>query len=97
VLPRENAGTEFAHMLDIYTRNLHAMETYAPAPQDQGIVLLKASERDNPQEIAAEWKSIAKQGVELHVIEGNHYTILQRPNVATLANSLQKYFSRESK
>ena len=94
VLPRENAETEFAHMLDIYTRNLHAMETYAPAPQEQSIVLFKASERDNPEEIASEWKSIAKQGVELHVIQGNHYTILQRPNVATLASGLQKYLSQ---
>ena len=92
VLPQNNANAEaeFTHMLDIYARNLHAMEIYSPAPQDQSLVLFKASARDNPEEIAAEWNATAKQGVDLHVINGNHYTILQRPNVATLADGLKK-------
>jgi len=90
VLPRDNAEEEFNHMLNVYTRNLRAMESYSPAPQDQSIVLLKASESENPESIAAAWNLIATQGVELHMVPGNHYTILQRPNVSTLASNLKE-------
>jgi amino acid adenylation domain-containing protein len=90
VLARDNAEVEFTNMLSVYTRNLLAMESYSPAPQDQSIVLFKASESDNPEAVAGDWKPLARQGVELHLIPGNHYTILQRPSVSTLADGLRE-------
>ena len=88
VIAAETAEEEMDHLLDIFSRNMQAMERYEPPPIEQRIVLLKAAEGGNAEEVAREWEVRARRDVELHVVEGNHYSMLQRPLVSKLAAKL---------
>jgi amino acid adenylation domain-containing protein len=94
VIARDHAETEFNRMLNLYMRNLLAMQLYTPSTQEQNILLFKAAEGENPRAIAEEWKKLSGGRVELHLLPGNHYTILQRPALIDLASILKSRIER---
>jgi thioesterase domain-containing protein len=40
---------------------------------------------------ALDWGRLAKGGVDLHIVPGSHFTVLQEPNVRVLAAALQRH------
>ncbi len=76
------------HLLHISKLNYQAEQNYQPQYYSGKIIIFKASETDADLETA--WNELAPN-VEMHLVPGNHYNMLQQPHVQTLAQQLEKY------
>ncbi len=77
--------------LRVFQENASAMFAYAPRPYSGRLVFFHARERDaiNPRHPELAWIPLAIEGVEVHVVPGNHVTMLAEPHVAELARKLR--------
>ncbi|MGZ3757146.1 MAG: amino acid adenylation domain-containing protein [Mucilaginibacter sp.] len=79
-------------MQKIADKLLSAFNRYVIVPVDIRIDLFKAKKRlffvDDPEYLG--WKDYAKQGVNVHVVPGDHKDMFTPPNDAVLAEILQK-------
>jgi amino acid adenylation domain-containing protein len=85
VLHRETAASELRSMVDVFTQNSLAIESYSMRKIPQRVLLFRAAHAENAEVLAKEWAQWAGDGVELHLIPGDHYSIVQRPNVSPMA------------
>jgi len=90
VVSERNAHAEMGRLLEIFTRNIRAMARYSLNPALQDVLLLAATEGPAPEQLAGQWKQWAGGGVEFHLVPGNHYSIIRRPNLTVLAEALQR-------
>jgi thioesterase domain-containing protein/acyl carrier protein len=90
VVPKENAHAEMTRLLEIFGRNFRAMESYSLRQTDQNVLLLLAAEGQAPEQLARQWKQWAGGGVEYHLVPGDHYTMIRRPNVTLIADALNR-------
>ncbi|HEV3316427.1 MAG TPA: amino acid adenylation domain-containing protein [Candidatus Angelobacter sp.] len=95
VLPEASGQFELNRLLDIFTRNASAVENYRLRPMKQRIVLFAAAGREDPEQLAEKWEPWTTGGVELRAVQGDHYTILKPPHVATIASDLKHYLKSE--
>jgi thioesterase domain-containing protein len=79
-------------MQKIADKLLSAFNRYIIVPVDIKIDLFKAKKRfyfvDDPKYLG--WKDYAKQGVNVHIVPGDHKDMFTPPNDAVLAKILQK-------
>jgi thioesterase domain-containing protein len=77
--------------LRVFQENAAAMFAYAPRPYAGRLVFFHAQERDatNPPHPELAWIPLASEGVEVHVVAGNHVTMLAEPHVRGLAKKLR--------
>ena len=73
-----------------------AARRYRARPYSGKVTLFVAAERtieivDDPVE---QWKPLAKGGVDVITIPGDHLTIVTEPNVRVLAQRLDEYLAR---
>ena len=72
--------------------NVTAQKHYVMRPYPGSVTLFRAS-RDPygfiPRDSTLGWRGIAQGGVDVHVIEGNHITLVREPFVGKLAKMLQ--------
>ena len=82
--------------LRVFQENAAAMFAYAPRPY-AGVVFFHARERDaiNPPHPELAWIPLATEGVEVHVVPGNHVTMLTEPHVRGLAKKLRSTLEEE--
>jgi thioesterase domain-containing protein/acyl carrier protein len=76
--------------LAVFAANLNAMQRYQPQPYAGRVTLFRAGVRA-PADAADPtlgWSALAADGVALHVIPGDHYTIVRPPQVQLLAEQL---------
>ena len=88
LVPTDFDLAQVRHLLHISKLNYQAQKNYQPQYYSGKIILFKASETDADFETA--WNELAPD-IEMHVVPGNHYNMLQKPHVQTLAQQLQKY------
>jgi amino acid adenylation domain-containing protein len=87
LIPQE-ADLEMARrFLNVARTQYRAFETYAPQSYPGKIVLFKAAEQNYVLSKGPDlgWQEFAAQGIETHVVPGNHHTIMSEPHVRTLA------------
>ena len=94
VLAPKTAHTEMTALLDVYTRNALAMNNYSIHPSDQSVVFFRASE--TPERISKRWTTWVGGSIQFHLVPGDHFTMLRRPNVRIIAETLQRYISMNS-
>jgi thioesterase domain-containing protein len=58
-------------------------------PVPQPVVLFRATESEEPEQLARDWQQWTRGGVKLVMVPGNHYTMLTRENAATIAGILE--------
>ncbi|REG22604.1 amino acid adenylation domain-containing protein [Archangium gephyra] len=77
--------------LRVFQENAAAMFAYAPRPYPGRLVFFHAQERDaiNPRHPELAWIPLAAEGVEVHVVPGNHVTLLAEPHVQGLARKVR--------
>jgi amino acid adenylation domain-containing protein len=77
--------------LRVFQENAAAMFAYAPRPYPGRLVFFHARERDaiNPKHPELAWIPLAQEGVEVHVVPGNHVTMLAEPHVEGLARKVR--------
>jgi thioesterase domain-containing protein len=73
---------------------LHYLEklskTYEPKSYDGKVTLFRSSEEPRGMFIdyAMGWKSFARGGVEIVVVEGDHFTVFNEPGVGRMAEAI---------
>ena len=81
--------------LQIFCKHLDAMRRYRPQVYPGRVLFFRAAERraNDPQYPEACWTEVAADGIEVHVVPGNHETMLALPNAQSLAASLRQCIS----
>jgi amino acid adenylation domain-containing protein len=99
VLPLDIEVPELRRLYDnVFGPNLQVLLSYSPRPYPDRIILLRASEQvraeDSPpvQDLALGWNELAPGRVDLHTLPGNHFTLVQEPNVQAVAACLKAAF-----
>lgn len=91
-IPPDVGLDEFRRIFTVYKTNAQALLRYVPQTYPGRITLFKASDRttnDDPREWALGWDRLAAEGVDVHVVPGNHFNIAFEPHVETLAERLK--------
>ncbi|NPC86792.1 hypothetical protein HPC49_52485, partial [Pyxidicoccus fallax] len=80
-------------------RHLRLLSTYEPGTYGGELVLLQATDVVDPSIQAHDngWHSLVSQGIKVHGMPGNHYTILRPPNVQCLVEQLRAYLQKRSR
>jgi aspartate racemase len=80
-----------AELANVKEANYLAARAYIPKPYPGRITLFIAADRTQPEAAALRdaWTTMALGGLDVHVVPGNHVTIIEQPNVSTLAAELQ--------
>ncbi|HSK80047.1 MAG TPA: alpha/beta fold hydrolase, partial [Thermoanaerobaculia bacterium] len=76
---------ELRHHLELFRRNFRTLLSYVPGPYPAPLLAIVAAEA--PADAAAPWRSLASC-VHEHRIPGDHYTLVQSPQVEELARLL---------
>ncbi|WP_437290235.1 amino acid adenylation domain-containing protein [Sorangium sp. So ce406] len=86
-LPRETTLGELEALLDVFQRNAALLARYAPGAVQARVELFRAegSPRRDPRPAWARWAP----GLRSHVARGDHYTLLRRPHVESLAERIR--------
>ncbi|HEY0093057.1 MAG TPA: hypothetical protein VGB96_01980, partial [Archangium sp.] len=89
---REAALPEREVYFRLFRNNAEAMLRYAPEPYAGRVVFFRASERDEttPHHPEYAWIGLARGGIEIHEVPGNHLTMMAEPHVPHLAKRLQE-------
>jgi thioesterase domain-containing protein len=94
VLAPKTAHAEMTALLNVFTRNALAMNNYSLHPSDQSVVYFRASE--TPERFSKLWTKWAGRGIQFHSVPGDHFTMLKRPGVPIIAETLRRYLSMNS-
>ncbi len=86
ILPPEVDRQQMHQMLEVFKANNQAMYSYKPQRLPGKLTLIFASEKLPTNQLTS-WSKLAKASV-VYQIEGNHYTIMQEPQVMALAEHL---------
>ena len=80
-LPPDAGHEQIRTALDLWIANLRLLWRYRPTPLAGRLVMIRAG--DEPDEdLYAGWERLAGNGLERHVVAGNHYTIMREPRIA---------------
>ena len=74
----------------VFESNLRAAWRYVPRPYSGALLSIESSE--SPR--AHEWELLARGGVEVHTLAGDHYALLRLPGVQQLAALLRDALAR---
>jgi amino acid adenylation domain-containing protein len=94
-LPSDFSRDDLRRLFAIFAANLRAAAAYQLQPLDGRLVVFLASETLAEREsIVNTWRSLARRGVEAVDVPGDHYTMLQDPQVVDLARRVQEEIAR---
>ncbi len=86
--------SEQEQIFSTITTHWKALATYKPKPYDGKILFFEAEDRFTQNEelsMGATWLELAKSGIEIHEIQGNHLTMLMYPNIKQITTVLDVY------
>ena len=91
ILPPDLELDQLQRLYQLFKINLGAMLSYMPQSKQDRITLLRTEEDStaNGHIGAAGWESFATEGVEVYVVQGNHFNMVREPFVKTLASQLR--------
>jgi amino acid adenylation domain-containing protein len=95
LIPSTTELVTLRNLLKLYETNVQAMLNYNPATFSGRITFFKAVERlrEDVRDPSLGWSKLATGGLEVHEISGNHFTIMRRPHLNTLAAQLSDCLS----
>jgi amino acid adenylation domain-containing protein/FkbM family methyltransferase len=91
ILPPDLELDQLQRLYQLFKINRGAMLSYMPQSKQDRITLLRTEEYSpaNGHIGAAGWESFATEGVEVYVVQGNHFNMIREPFVKTLASQLR--------
>ena len=90
VLPPDAGIEKISRLLNVFKANMNALKSYRPKAYFDRITLFRAetSSRNLLADNTSGWGDLTNDPIEVHLIPGNHYTMVARPNVQILAEKL---------
>ncbi len=90
----KTAHAEMTALPEVYTRNFRAMNNDSIQTSKQAVIYFRASE--TPERFSKVWTKWSGGGIQFHSVPGDHFTMLRRPSVGIIAETLQRYISMNS-
>nr|WP_223759268.1 non-ribosomal peptide synthase/polyketide synthase [Myxococcus sp. RHSTA-1-4] len=90
----EEACAELRALWEMFSRNRRASRRYVPQSFDGSLVVLRAAEGPADVEEDLGWRGLARGGVEVREVPGDHYSLVAVPQVERLAEVLRTLLAR---
>jgi natural product biosynthesis luciferase-like monooxygenase protein/amino acid adenylation domain-containing protein len=90
----EEACAELRALWAMFARNRRASRAYVPGPFGGSLVLLRAAEGSADVEEDLGWGGLARGGVEVREVPGDHYGLVAVPHVERLAEVVRELLAR---
>lgn len=79
-----------SHLFHVFKTNCRAVANYVPLAYPGRVTLFRANNHaESHLDPTMGWGKLAAEGVEIHVVPGNHYTLIGKPYVQVLAEQLR--------
>jgi thioesterase domain-containing protein len=88
VIPLDLSLDDARDMFRTFQRNHEAVERYEAGPYRGRVELFRAQSSSPAIDPAAGWRELAAEGVGVHLLPGDHYSLLKPPHVELLAERL---------
>ena len=89
LLPADVTEDQIRALFALFRANVRALATYRPEPFAGRLTLLRAEATAALlPEADREWSALAHGGAEVHLLAGDHYSLLRPPHVAALSGVL---------
>ncbi len=95
LLPAEIGPADIRRLVAVLRNNLNALRGYLPGGFPGRVTLYRAAEATefHPDPTFG-WRTLAAQGVEVHEVPGDHYSMVREPHVRVLAERIRLKFPR---
>ena len=72
-------------------------DAFDPKPYPGRIHLIRAEAQaaELENDMTFGWQDIARDGVEVYTLPGNHYSLLEKPNVSKVATTLESWLAKQ--
>lgn len=97
LLRSEATLDQLRRLVEVFKANSRAWSVYVPRPGRARLTLFKAQEQPAGEDEAdgtLGWGALSPQPVELHVVPGDHISMLAEPHVRSLAQRVQECLER---
>ena len=93
-IDRDMPLRQFRYLAKLYRANVNALEKYHPKVYPKEMILWRASQHFRQDYAAGGWDSLVSGNLQVHNISGDHYTIMQNPQLTVLSKQLKSYLTR---
>ncbi|HYU33835.1 MAG TPA: amino acid adenylation domain-containing protein [Thermoanaerobaculia bacterium] len=92
LLPPEVGEDQIRELYALFVTNYRALCAYCPGTWEGRLVLIRAADPipGLPPDANQGWSELARAGAEVHVLPGDHYSLLRAPQVAAVAAVLSR-------
>src|SRR5215217_3973042 len=98
IFPKGFDLTQLHHLFKVYRSNNEAVLAYQPRACSAPLILFRAAETLDEEltDTTYGWSHLAEGSLEIEVVTGNHFTMLDEPHVSLLAQKLRVHLARTS-
>jgi thioesterase domain-containing protein len=90
LIPPDVGLAQARYLVQMLKSHIGATKAYIPQPYRGRATLFRASEEAaNSQDLTLGWEEVAAEGLDLHLVPGNHATMVVEPHVQVLAKQLR--------
>ncbi|AFE10581.1 Long-chain-fatty-acid--CoA ligase [Corallococcus coralloides DSM 2259] len=95
-VPESYSLRDLEIFLDVWKAHMRALFSYEPKPYGGSATYLKAQVHVPPHPLHPEqpWQGLVRHGLEVLPVPGNHQTMIEPPNVETMARHLSECMRR---
>lgn len=99
IFPKGFNLTQLNHLFKVYRSNNEAALAYRPRACSAPLVLFRAAETldEELMDTTYGWSRLAEGSLEVEVVTGNHFTMLEEPHVSLLAEKLRVRLARANR
>jgi thioesterase domain-containing protein len=91
VVPADLGPHRIRNLFQVFSANAEANRRYAPAPAEVPVQLWRAAESlATAAEPSLGWTALARGGLEVHDVPGDHFSIVREPQIETVARRLSE-------
>ncbi|HEY4425989.1 MAG TPA: alpha/beta fold hydrolase, partial [Pyrinomonadaceae bacterium] len=96
IFPKGFDLTQLHDLFKVYRSNNEAVLAYRPRPCSAPLVLFRAEETmdDELTDTTYGWSQLAEGSLEIELVRGNHFTMLDEPHVSLLAQKLRVHLAQ---
>nr|MCH9650200.1 amino acid adenylation domain-containing protein [Deltaproteobacteria bacterium] len=98
LLPKDFDLERVQRLFEVYEGNERALLQYRPKPYSNEALLLVAKERaDTVPDPVPAWRQVVLGGLSVEAVQGSHFTLIQEPQVASLARRVGRFLEEQAK